>query len=51
MDDKKCRTQFDQTEKSVFWSIVKTQQGGKIWKKIKESKNNTARRDAWRVVA
>ena len=51
MDDKKCRTQFDQTEKTVFWSIVKTEQDGKIWKTIMESKNNTARRDAWRVVA
>ena len=51
MDDKKCRTQFDQTEKTVFWSIVKTKQDGKIWKTIMESKNNTARRDAWRVVA
>ena len=51
MDEKKSRSQFDQTEKSVFWSIVKTQQDGKLWKTITESKNNTARRDAWRAVA
>ena len=51
MEGKKGRSQFDQTEKSVFWNILKSQQGGKIWKTIIESKNNTARRDAWKVVA
>ena len=30
---------------------MKSHQGGKIWKTIIESKNNTARRDAWKVVA
>ena len=42
---------FDQTEKSVFWNILKSHKGGKIWKTIIESKNNTACRDAWKVVA
>ena len=39
MDNKKCRTQFDQTEKTVFWSIVKTEQDGKIWKTIPDFGN------------
>ena len=51
MEDKKGRSQFDQTEKNVFWSILKSHQGGKIWKTITESKNNTAHHDAWKIVA
>ena len=46
------RESLGEKDKAVFWEILKTHGGGKLWKTItSEGKNNTARHEAWKTAA
>ena len=43
---------LEEKDKVVFWEILRTHGGGKLWTSItSQGKNNTARHEAWKTAA